>query len=185
MEEREAGEDDRHQEIDLQLIGEEEAHGKIESKTDCHHFFLSAGQHEEQGPQLCDQHCDQGGVSPAPAVDRIGKAVGEIAESGDEQERRVQEKLKAQLDKALCAKEQEYAQERGPRVAQSAVLHFIAGKEIQRLIAGLRATRLLPRTVMAIGSRIAPPMATPTVPAANMTPISAKRRLNCPLAMGK
>ena len=106
MEEREAGEDDRHQEIDLQLIGEEEAHGKIESKTDCHHFFLSAGQRKEQGPQLSDQHCDQGGVSPAPAVDRIGKAVGEISESWDEQEGRVQQELKTQLDKALGAKEE-------------------------------------------------------------------------------
>ena len=99
-------------------------------------------QGKENGPQLGDDHGDQGGVSPAPAVDRVRKAVGEVAEGRNEQEDRIQQELQAQFDKALCAEKKKDAQKGSPRIAEGAVFNFIAGKKIQwQHAAGFRVVK--------------------------------------------
>ena len=131
IEERDAGEDERNQKIRLDLVRDHEAHGKIESEAGDHCPLLIISQGKEMWPQLGDDHGDQGGVRPAPAVDRIGKAVGEIAEGRDEQQNRVQQELQAQFNKAFDTEKKEDAQKRGPRIAESAVFDFVAGKEVE------------------------------------------------------
>ena len=131
IEERDAGEDERNKEIGFDLICDHEAHGKIQREAGHHRSFLRSSERKQERPQLGDDHGDEGGISPAPAVDRVGKAVGQITESRDEQEDRIQQELQSKLDKTLCTKKKEDAQKSGPRVAEGAVLNFIAGKKIE------------------------------------------------------
>ena len=92
-------------------------------------------QREQGGPQLRYQHADHRGIGPAPAVNGIGKAVGEIAERGDEQQGRIQNKLQAKLQVPFDAEQKEGAQKRRARVAERAVFQLYAGKKALRELA--------------------------------------------------
>ena len=132
IDERDEREGGRQQEDIVQIIVQEQAQDEIGRQTDGQCTLLAVTEREQLRPHLRDQHTDQSGIGPAPAVDRIGESVCQIAEGRDEQQRGVQKELQLKLNEASGAEQEEDAQKRGPRVTEGAVLHLRAGEKAYR-----------------------------------------------------
>ena len=137
VQERDTGENKRREEIKISRIGQNKAEQHVYGEPHGHKTFGALAQREQVRPQLRYKHGDHRGISPAPAVDGIRKAVGQITEGRDKEQSSIQEELQAEFDVPLDAEQKEDTQERRARITERAVLHLSAGqKALRKLTAG-------------------------------------------------